>query len=67
MKFESRVPLRHVEIRSMKDAASAVDKYLRKNLSSFGEIIDQKGMIIVLDSFDSLRLKTLKGLLENEL
>ncbi len=66
-KYRSKVPIVHAEIRSMKDAPSAVDKYLRKGLSSFGEIIDQKGMIIVVDSFDKVRIRTLKALLENEL
>lgn len=61
----SRVPLIHLAARSKKSAEASVDKILIKWLSSFTEILDQKWIIIVIDSFDNAG--KIERILTNEL
>lgn len=50
-KEQTRVNIRHIEVRNIKDADSAVDKIIMKWLSSFSQILDQKWIIIVVDDY----------------
>lgn len=60
-----QVDIRHIAIRDQKDAASTVDKFLMKHLSSFTEILDQKWIFIVVDSLDDV--DKIESILTNEL
>lgn len=48
---KTKVNIRHLEVRNIKDAQSAVDKVIMKWLSSFSQILDQKWIIIVIDDY----------------
>lgn len=45
------IPVLHIAFRNNKDAASTIDKFNRKQHQSFDEILDQKGVIFVLEKF----------------
>lgn len=62
---ESEVRLVHIASRMKKWSYSAVDKFIRKGLSTFNQILDHKWFIMVVDNFDEW--KRLLRILENEL
>jgi len=57
--------IKHIALRTAKDAESSVDKILIRGLSSFSQIMDHKWIVIVLDSYDNV--DKLEDLLINEL
>lgn len=64
-KQEQEVKLRHIAIRWAKSWPAAVDKVIMKWLSSFTEIMDQKWIILVVDSYDDAN--KIEALLTNEM
>lgn len=66
MSHNREVPVVHLALRSSKDLMSTVDKFIRKRLSTFDEVLDQRGVIFVLENFERDSEMLIK-ILENEL
>lgn len=64
-KTEQEVKIRHIAIRGSKSWPAAVDKVIMKWLSSFTEIMDQKWIILVVDSYKDA--DKIEALLTNEM
>lgn len=62
---EDMIGITHIALRTTKDPQSSVDKILIRGLSSFSQIMDQKWIVIVLDSEKDM--DKLEALLTNEL
>lgn len=65
-KRKEKIKLLHVWTRIRKNPFSSVDKFIRKNYSSFNEILDHKWFIFVIEDYDR-DLERLKKVLEYEL
>lgn len=70
-KHTTEIPVMHIAFRANKEPFSTIDKFLRKEHGTFDEILDQKGIIMVVDKFsDENNFKVAEMLikiLENEL
>ena len=70
-KNTTEIPVMHIAFRANKDKFSTIDKFLRKEHGTFDEILDQKGIIFVVEKFSDINglkiAEMLIKILENEL